>query len=204
MSSHTGNTFHRSNPYSSSPHRKSAFSDYTQSVPSRKSLDQSGTQHKHKRSRGSSLGERFPGDMSHRPLDQLRKEAKTANRSPHLKRNQIPGADIIDSLDDSVVGGKYHHGGPYDATLMSRNTNYQTSPVAALENSNAEAIKATPKEYVRDSLTKHVPLQGTSVIPPGVTGWDGNVMDYQEGADLMRESDAPGGAYKRWDGVVSF
>ncbi|RDL33104.1 Uncharacterized protein BP5553_08543 [Venustampulla echinocandica] len=204
-SSPTRTTFHPSNPYSSSSHRKSAFSDYSQPGTSRRSFDQPATQpatqHKHQRSRGSSIGERFPGDMSHRPLDQLRKEAKMANRSPHLKRKHIPGADSIDSLDDSIVGGKYHHGGPYDATLLARNTNYQTSPVAALEDSNAEAIRATPKEYLRDSLDKHVPLQGTSIIPPGATSWDGRVMDYQEGADLMREPDAPGGAYKRWDGV---
>lgn len=29
----------------------------------------------------------------------------------------------------------------------------------------------------------------------------GNVMNYREGADLMREPDAQGGAYKRWDGI---
>jgi hypothetical protein len=28
-------------------------------------------------------------------------------------------------------------------------------------------------------------------------------MRYEEGADLMREPDAPGGAYKRWEGIVS-
>jgi hypothetical protein len=27
-------------------------------------------------------------------------------------------------------------------------------------------------------------------------------MQYEEGADLMREPDAPGGAYKRWGDVV--
>jgi hypothetical protein len=29
-------------------------------------------------------------------------------------------------------------------------------------------------------------------------------MAYEEGADLMREPDAPGGAYKRYDFIVSF
>jgi hypothetical protein len=30
----------------------------------------------------------------------------------------------------------------------------------------------------------------------------GRTMEYEEGADLMREPDAAGGAYKRWDHVV--
>jgi hypothetical protein len=35
-----------------------------------------------------------------------------------------------------------------------------------------------------------------------MAGLDGKPMNYEEGADLMRESDAPGGAYKRWPGMV--
>jgi len=142
--------------------------------------------------------------MSHRPLDQLRKEAKAADRAPHLKKKHMPGADVIDVLDRSMVGGAYHHEGPYDATLLARNTSYQSSPVEATRGTNAEAIRATPRENIQDSLVKHVPLQGTAVIPPGLEGHDGRPMQYEEGADLMREPDAPGGAYKRWEGVVSF
>lgn len=141
--------------------------------------------------------------MSHRPLDQLRKETKAANRSPHLKKKHLPGADTIDSLDKTMFGLSYHHEGPYDATLLARNTSYKSSPVAATQQTNEEAIRATPKEYIKDSLTRHVPLQGTSVIPPGEEGFDGKPMIYVEGADLMREEDAPGGAYKRWDHIVS-
>jgi hypothetical protein len=140
--------------------------------------------------------------MSHRPLDQLRKEAKAANRAPHLKKQHIPGADVIDVLDKSAIGAPYHHEGPYDATLLSRNTNFKNSPVAATQQTNMEALKATPRENIQDSLGKHVPLQGTAVIPPGMQGFDGKVMRYEEGADLMREETAPGGAYKRWDHVV--
>jgi hypothetical protein len=142
--------------------------------------------------------------MSHRPLDQLRREAKAADRAPHLKKKHMPGADVIDVLDRSMVGGAYHHEGPYDATLLARNTSYQSSPVEATRGTNAEAIRATPRENIQDSLVKHVPLQGTAVIPPGLEGHDGRPMQYEEGADLMREPDAPGGAYKRWEGVVSF
>lgn len=139
--------------------------------------------------------------MSHRPLEQLRKENKAADRSLHLKKQHIPGADIIDSLDQSLFGGAYHHGGPYDATLLARNTNSKISPVYATRETNREALRATPKENIRDALDKHVPLQGTSTIPAGMRGYDGKVMNYKEGADLMREPDAPGGAYKRWDHV---
>lgn len=125
--------------------------------------------------------------MSHRPLEQLRKEEKAARRSPHLRKKHIPGADIIDQLDQAIPGGTYHHEGPYDATLISRNTSYKSSPVEAVRETNAEAIRATPQEYLKDSLTKHVPLQGTAIVPPGMTSWDGKKMEYEEGADLMRE-----------------
>ncbi|TVY59526.1 hypothetical protein LCER1_G000144 [Lachnellula cervina] len=195
----TRSSFHPSNPYSPS-HRQTAFGDYAQAGPSRRSSEEPHSNGKGRR-RGSSLSERFPGDMSHRPLDQLRKETKAAHRSPHLRKKHIPGTDTIDGLDRTVVGGAYHHEGPYDATLLSRNTSYNSSPVAAVAASNAEALRATPRENIKDSLVKHVPLQGTSVIPPGMAGLDGKVMNYNEGADLMREPDAPGGAYKRWADV---
>ncbi|CZR55293.1 uncharacterized protein PAC_05180 [Phialocephala subalpina] len=193
----TRSTFSNNNPYASS-HRAAAFSDYSNAGPRRKSPDES-TGSTAGRRRGSSLGERYPGDMSHRPLDQLRKEAKAANRAPHLRKKHLPGADIIDSLDRSMLGGPYHHEGPYDATLLARNTSYESSPVEAVRGTNEEAIRATPREKIKDSLDRHVPLQGTAVIPPGMAGVDGKPMEYEEGADLMREPDAPGGAYKRWD-----
>ncbi|KAF4635441.1 hypothetical protein G7Y89_g2653 [Cudoniella acicularis] len=199
----TKTSFHPSNPYassSSSSHRQSAFGEYAPSGRNLKTHDEP-IGHGKGRRRGSSLGERYPGDMSHRPLDQLRKEAKAAHRAPHLKKQHLPGADIIDSLDKSAFGSVYHHEGPYDATLLARNISYKSSPVAALKESNAEALKATPRENIRDALDKHVPLQGTAVIPPGMSELNGRPMQYEEGADLMRESDAPGGAYKRWEGV---
>ncbi|TVY49808.1 hypothetical protein LOCC1_G000435 [Lachnellula occidentalis] len=193
----TSSSFHPSNPFAPS-HRQTAFGDYAQAGPSRRSSEEPLGNGKGRR-RGSSLGERYPGDMSHRPLDQLRKETKAAHRSPHLRKKHIPGTDIIDGLDR--IGGSYHHEGPYDATLLSRNTSYNSSPVAAVAASNAEALRATPRENIKDSLDKHVPLQGTSIIPPGMPGWDGKVMNYNEGADLMREPDAAGGPYKRWADV---
>ncbi|KID93625.1 protein kinase, partial [Metarhizium majus ARSEF 297] len=144
------------------------------------------------------LAERFPGDMSHRPLDMIKREARAAER-PHRHRKRISETDTIDALD--TIGGAYHHGGPYDATLRSRNLNKKYSPVAAVQDSNMEAIRATPRENIMDSLTKHVPLQGTASIPSGAPDMRGRIMYYEEGADLMREPDAEGGAYKRWDGI---
>lgn len=138
--------------------------------------------------------------MSHRPLDMIKREARAAER-PHRHRKRISETDTIDALD--TIGGAYHHGGPYDATLRSRNLNKKYSPVAAVQDSNMEAIRATPRENIMDSLIKHVPLQGTASIPSGARDMRGRIMYYEEGADLMREPDAAGGAYKRWDGIVS-
>ncbi|KAM3088432.1 hypothetical protein ACMFMG_000077 [Clarireedia jacksonii] len=196
----TRSSFHPSNPYASS-HRQSAFSSYGSPGNGRRSLDEPVNSDKGRR-RGGSLSERYPGDMSHRPLDQLRQETKQAYRAPHLRKKHLPGADIVDTLDDTSFGGAYHHEGPYDATLLSRNTSLLTSPVAATQGTNAEALRATPRENIQDSLDRHIPLQGTAVIPPGMPGPDGSIMNYEEGADLMRDPDAPGGAYKRWEHVV--
>jgi hypothetical protein len=155
--------------------------------------------------RSGSLNARYPGDMSHRPLETIKQEQRAAMRAPYLHnpRHRQP-ADTIDSLDHTgVVDAPYHHEGPYDATLASRNRKKRYSPLDAVKDSNEEAIKATPREYIQDSLTKHVPLQGTAVVPPGMRDMSGRTMEYEEGADLMRESDAPGGAYKRYEGIVS-
>ncbi|KAH8906110.1 hypothetical protein BR93DRAFT_730242 [Coniochaeta sp. PMI_546] len=153
--------------------------------------------------RSGSLNARYPGDMSHRPLDTIKQEQRAAMRAPHLHnpRHRQP-ADTIDTLDHSgIIDVPYHHEGPYDATLASRNTKKRYSPLDAVKDSNEEAIRATPREYIKDSLTKHVPLQGTAVVPPGMRDMSGRTMEYEEGADLMRESDAPGGAYKRYEGI---
>ncbi|KAH6692671.1 hypothetical protein F5X68DRAFT_60211 [Plectosphaerella plurivora] len=150
--------------------------------------------------RNRSINQRYPGDMSHRPLETLAREHRVADRAPHIRaRRKVPDTDLIDNLD--TVGGTYHHGGPYDATLASRNLSKKYSPLEAVRDSNMEAIRATPREYIQDSLDKHVPLQGTSVIPPGARDLSGKVMEYEEGADLNREPDAKGGPYKRWAGI---
>ena len=178
--------------------------------------------------RCSSLPRQYPGDMSHRPLEILRREARTADRVPHLwamiasnkhqesessnpfvdkhkKARGMPFTDTIDRLDHSAPGGTYHHGGPFDAALAARNVDPMYAPMEAVRESNMEALKATPRDCVIDSVTRHVPLQGTASLPPGVPHpRTGEILQYKEGADLMRESDAGGGPYSRWEGIVSF
>lgn len=146
--------------------------------------------------RSSSLQPRWQGE---RPLDVIKKETKVANRSASRHKRGSSHTDTIDALD--TIGGPYHHDGPYEAVLASRNINKKYSPLEAVKDSNAEALRATPREFVQDSLRKHVPLQGTATVPVGDRDLGGHVMNYEEGADLMREPDAQGGAYKRWDGI---
>ena len=135
----------------------------------------------------------------------LREEAKIAHRAPHLRKKHIVGADSIDVLDNVGPPGinAYHHEGPYDATLLARNTSYTSSPLEAVTSTNEEALRATPQEMIEDSVTKHRPLDGTAMVPPGMPDRYGRVMHYQEGPDMMIDGQPGGGAYRRWPGVVS-
>ena len=152
--------------------------------------------------RTSSLSQRYPGDTSHRPLDMLRKSDKAAHRSPHLRKQHHVGADTIDNLD-TIAGTPYHHEGPYDAAMTARNRGAKNAPLAALAGSNAEALRATPREKVLDALEKHYPLDGTAVVPPGMVDREGRLFKYEEGTDMMRELNPGGGPYRRWAHVVS-
>ena len=127
----------------------------------------------------------------------LKHDAVLANRAPHLRKKHLPAPDTIDSLD--TIGGSYHHEGPFDATLLARNTSNTISPVQAVSASNLEALKATPQEKIKDSLQKHRPLDGVAVVPPGGSDRSGHLYNYEEGTDMMIED----GNYKRWPGVVS-
>jgi len=129
----------------------------------------------------------------------LRQETKTANRAPHLRKGHLVGTDSVDRLDD--LTSHYHHEGPYDATLLARNTSYVNSPIEAVSTTNEEALKATPREMVKDSVEKHRPLDGVASVPPGIEDRYGNKYNYREGTDMMIENNPEGGAYKRWPGV---
>ena len=130
----------------------------------------------------------------------IKQDARQANRTHHLRKKYQVGADSIDRLDN--LTGAYHHEGPYDATLLARNTSYTNSPIEAVSASNEEALKATPREMIKDSVEKHRPLDGTAMVPPGMADRYGNVYNYKEGTDMMVENNPEGGAYKRWPGVV--
>ena len=150
-----------------------------------------------RRLRINSLPSQYAGDRSNRPLDIITRENKLAYRSPHLRRKHIPGTDSIDTLD--IAFFPYHHEGPYDATLLARNTNPLHSPVAAVRNTNEETLKATPPEMLLDSLRRHRPLDGVASVPPGMQDKHGKTYEYEEGTNMMIEN---GGNYKRWPGMV--
>lgn len=150
--------------------------------------------------RSSSLKERYPGDPSVSPLSQLAKEKAIADRARHVTKHHAVRPDTIDSLDASGMGA-YHHEGPYDATLFARNNSWKSSPVAAVVESNNEALKATPNEKVIDSVRGHRPLDGVAAFPPGTQDRNGHVYKYNEGDNMMIEENAGGGPYKRWSGV---
>lgn len=184
--------------YESSP-RRSGSQPRSGAPPPYSGSSGSGTGQRSSHRRNSSLKDRFPGDTSTQPLEIIRKDSRKANRSPHLNKRHLPGADVVDRLDPALGGLPYHHEGPYDAALLARNTDPKTAPINALETSNAEALKATPRENVRDAVEKHKPLDGVAVMPPGVPDRFGRTLNYEEGADLMHERGEDEG-YKRWAG----
>lgn len=203
-------TFSSNNPYSpvSSPRSPSSAKHYASSQRQqafgggeRSRRVRAGSLGGQRESNGNGLSRSF--SLNERPLDTIKKETKAAHRSPHLRKKHVPAADTIDVLDKSF-GFAYHHEGPYDATLLRRNLNPKSSPIEAVKGTNEEALRATPREHIRDALDKHVPLQGVAAIPPGEPDHSGRKMRYEEGADLMREPDAAGGAYRRWPDLVSY
>ncbi|KAL8993993.1 MAG: hypothetical protein Q9169_005924 [Polycauliona sp. 2 TL-2023] len=111
--------------------------------------------------RTSSLSARYQGDRSHRPLEMIARDQKLAHRSHHLRKQNHHGADSIDQLD--LAGDPYHHEGPFDAASLARNRAYKNSPIEAVAQSNAEALRATPNEKITDAVKKHRPLDGAPI-----------------------------------------
>ncbi|KAF4552600.1 Hypothetical protein D9617_9g023890 [Elsinoe fawcettii] len=183
-------------------YREASLGQLNDTPPTYDAATGSPTSSTHRR-RGSSLKERFPGDESHKPLEILRRDSKKAHRSPHLTKRHLPGTDSIDRLDPTVSAVPYHHEGPYDAAGLGRNHGGKKglAPIDALAGSNREALRATPVENVKNSVERHVPLDGTAVVPPGMEDRFGRRYEYEEGGNLMLEGDPEGGAYKRWPGV---
>ena len=116
------------------------------------------------------------------------------HKSSHSR--ELP-PDIIDRMDDSLPPSLVrHHSGPFDAVTRSAYLSKNKSPLAALEHSTEQVLRATPEVSIRDSLNKHVPLQNTAVVPPGQYvpgGSPGEILDYKE-ENLL-------GDVGRWQGI---
>jgi hypothetical protein len=123
------------------------------------------------------------------------KQNHGARRSRRSTRVQ---PDIIDRLDN-IDGFHYHHEGPFDPVCRERNTSAKKSPIDALRTSNEEALRATPRDKILDSILGHRPLDGVAFYPPGTTDRFGQTYDYEEGYNMMTEDR---GNFKRWPGVV--
>ena len=148
--------------------------------------------------RQSSISSRDGHDIPNGPLELARKNTLRAQRSPHLRKGAIPTPDKVDALG-SAGFDPYHHEGPYDATLISRNKRAFSSPVEATMSTNQKALQATPVENIQDSVQKHRPLIGVASIPPGSTDVGGRTYQYEEGSNMMTDN---GGNYKRWADMV--
>lgn len=139
------------------------------------------------------IGRSFSSDSS--PLAQIKKDHRSARRAPHVRRGGMP-TDLIDTLDGtSLYGGAYHHEGPYDATLAARQVPGR-APVEAVKYSNAQALAATPRANIVDSLERKVPLQGIGSVPSGMMGPGGQKFDYEEYDVQVLD-----GKLGRWDDV---
>lgn len=125
-----------------------------------------------------------------RPSQELAAHEKLVRKDSRARRT-IP-RDPIDKLDDIL--GSYHHEGPFDATLASRQIPGR-APVEATKIGNSLALAATPNDYVQRALERHEPLDGTSSHASGTTV-EGQRFLYEE-EDVERQ----GGALGRWPEV---
>ncbi|KAL3465304.1 hypothetical protein BJX64DRAFT_285559 [Aspergillus heterothallicus] len=122
-------------------------------------------------------------DIPHQPRG---RHHSTRPRGESQLVSQLVNPDIIDRLD-TTSRFSYHHEGPYDAVYPERNRTVDQSPLEALRESNAEALKATPEHKIADAIERHRPLDGVAYYPPGHTDQEGQTYDYQEGYNMMTD-----------------
>ncbi|KAJ5424739.1 Pal1 cell morphology [Penicillium cf. griseofulvum] len=144
-----------------------------------------------RRSRSESLNSApsiwYSGAPEHYPVEPRRKREHSApRRTKYPRHSQLVQPDIIDRLDD-VTNFSYHHEGPYDAVRPERNRYVQSSPLEAVKESNAEALRATPNHKIADALNSHRPLDGVAFYPPGTTDRNGQEYSYEEGSNMMND-----------------
>lgn len=154
----------------------------------------------------------WSGELEHQPVEPKRRRniptyypayaqqstQGNCHRTRFPRGSLLVNPDIIDRLDDVGVF-HYHHESPYDAVYAERNHDAKTSPIAALENSTEEALKATPKDKIADCLNSHRPLDGVAFYPPGTTDNEGRTYEYEEGTNMMNDY----GNFVRFPGLVS-
>ncbi|KAJ5657423.1 uncharacterized protein N7484_001072 [Penicillium longicatenatum] len=112
--------------------------------------------------------------------------ASTRRKRSRHQRRQYSRTDIIDGLDHTSPC-IYHHEGPFDAASVRRNAVKKYSPLDAMKESNAEALRATPRERIMDAINSHRPLDGTGFYPPNTIGRNGQLYEYEEGGNMMNE-----------------
>ncbi|KAL4784720.1 hypothetical protein BJX76DRAFT_213530 [Aspergillus varians] len=140
--------------------------------------------------RSSVRGRRTPSVVSSDYSDYLVDASQHHRGRRHtgrkVRNSQLVNPDIIDRLDTASLS-YYHHEGPYDAVYPERNRNARQSPIEALRESNAEALRATPYHKIADSVNRRRPLDGVAYFPPGHTDQEGQTYDYEEGYNMMNE-----------------
>ncbi|KAJ5555383.1 hypothetical protein N7535_007818 [Penicillium sp. DV-2018c] len=132
----------------------------------------------------------YSGTPEHYPVEPRprRNPSIPRRRSTHKysRHSTLVQPDIIDQLDD-VTSFSYHHEGPYDAARPERNRVSQYSPLEAVKESNAEALRATPHHKIVDALDSHRPLDGVAFYPPGTVDRQGQEYTYEEGSNMMND-----------------
>jgi len=184
----TNMNFGSSNPYRCNSPESLCRRPSTDSLRSVPSIDFSGTLEHHPVYPKTSWA-------SSRPRPRPRSYPETQRYSPD---SGLVNPDVIDRMDN-VGDLMYHHEGPYDAVCRERNRKNQMSPLEAVSRSNEEALRATPRERIVDSVRNNRPLDGTAFYPPGITDNGGNTYDYEEGANMMSDF----GNFMRDPGFVS-
>ena len=143
----------------------------------------------------------YSGTPEHHPVEPRRHPSTRRRRSTShksLRHSQLVQPDIIDQLDN-VTAFSYHHEGPYDAARPERNRFSQSSPLEAVRESNAEALRATPQHKIADAVNSHRPLDGVAFYPPGTTDRNGQEYCYEEGSNMMNDF---AGNFMRLPGTV--
>ncbi|KAJ5626129.1 hypothetical protein N7510_002438 [Penicillium lagena] len=179
---------HPHHPFNN-PDRRLSYSSFGSNNPYARYMSPSPSRHRRFRS-DSVPSILYSGTPEHHPVDSRRhRDCSTPRRRASARQprySRLVQPDIIDELDN-VSLYSYHHEGPYDAVYPERNRDIAYSPLEAVKESNAEALKATPRDKVVDCINSHRPLDGTAFYPPGTTDRNGQTYEYEEGANMMND-----------------